>query len=163
MTVDAMQGALFTHRNHYLFADYYLDRRTHERQEWREADAGSAFATMTTLWRRFKPQGDNEAQTEADWIRPVLEALGHHYNVQVGRLATALGYRVILWTDNSGDYNSPGTKVIQHRVLRRTEDGDIILFHDGIEQTLDVLPGLVNALRAKGYRFVTVDEMTNSH
>ena len=44
MTADAMQGALFTHRNHYLFADYYLDRRACERQEWREADAGSAFA-----------------------------------------------------------------------------------------------------------------------
>ena len=93
MTADAMQGALFTHRNHYLFADYYLDRRACERQEWREADAGSAFATVTALWRRFKPQGDNEAQTEADWIRPVLEALGHRYNVQVG-MQTPLGAKV---------------------------------------------------------------------
>ena len=93
MTADAMQGALFTHRNHYLFADYYLDRRSRERQEWREADAGSAFATITALWRRFKPQGDNEAQTEADWIRPVLEALGHRYNVQVG-MQTPLGAKV---------------------------------------------------------------------
>ena len=93
MTVDATQGALFTHRNHYLFADYYLDRRTRDRQEWREADAGSTFAAVTALWRRFKPQGDNEAQTEADWIRPVLEALGHRYNVQVG-MQTPLGVKV---------------------------------------------------------------------
>ena len=93
MTADAMQGALFTHRNHYLFADYYLDRRASERQEWREADAGSTFAAVTKLWRRFKPQGDNEAQTEADWIRPVLEALGHRYNVQVG-MQTPLGAKV---------------------------------------------------------------------
>ena len=55
MTADATQGALFTHRNHYLFADYYLDRRSRERQEWREADAGLAFAAITALWRRFKP------------------------------------------------------------------------------------------------------------
>ena len=33
MTANATQGALFTHRNHYLFADYYLDRRARERQE----------------------------------------------------------------------------------------------------------------------------------
>ena len=48
---------------------------------------------MTALWERFKPQGDSEAQTEADWIRPVLEALGHHYNVQVG-MQTPLGAKV---------------------------------------------------------------------
>jgi hypothetical protein len=93
MTVNATQGALFTHRNHYLFADHYLDRRSRERQEWGEADAGSVFATITARWRRFKPQGDTEAQTEADWIRPVLEALGHRYNVQVG-LQTPLGAKV---------------------------------------------------------------------
>ena len=40
MTADPVQGALFTHRNHYLFSDYYLDRRVAERPEWREADAG---------------------------------------------------------------------------------------------------------------------------
>ncbi len=90
MTVDAMQGALFTHRNHYLFADYYLDRRACERQGWREADARSAFASVVAPWRRFKPQGDNEAQIEADWIRPVLAALGHCYNIQVG-VQTPLG------------------------------------------------------------------------
>jgi hypothetical protein len=93
MTADAVQGALFTHRNHYLFADYYLDRRSRERQEWREVDAGSAFAAVAAIWRKYKPQGDNEAQTEADWIRPVLEALGHRYNVQVG-MQTPLGAKV---------------------------------------------------------------------
>ena len=54
---------------------------------------GLGLATITALWRRFKPQGDNEAQTEADWIRPVLEALGHRYNVQVA-LQTPLGTKV---------------------------------------------------------------------
>ena len=88
---------------------------------------------------------------------------GGHYNVQVGRMATALGYRVILWTGNSGDYDSPGTKVIEKRILRHTEDGDIFLFHDGIDQTLQCLPEIISTLRAKGYRFVTMDEMINYH
>ena len=42
---------------------------------------------------KYKPQNDNEAQTEADWIRPVLAALGHHFNVQVG-MQTPLGAKV---------------------------------------------------------------------
>ena len=93
MTADAMQGVLFTHRNHYLFADYYLDRRVCERREWRDVDAGPAFAALTALWRKYKPQGDNEAQTEADWIRPVLDALGHRYTAQVP-LVTPQGSKV---------------------------------------------------------------------
>ncbi len=93
MPSDPAQGALFTHRNHYLFSGYYLDRRAPERREWREADAAPALAAVTALWERFKPQGDSEAQTEIDWIRPVLEALGHRYNVQVG-MQTPLGAKV---------------------------------------------------------------------
>jgi hypothetical protein len=66
MTPPVEQPSIFTHRNHYLFADYYLDRRVGDQREWQEADAGQVFAAVTQLWRRFKPQGDNEAQTEAD-------------------------------------------------------------------------------------------------
>ena len=35
MTADAAQGVLFTHRNHYLFSDYYLDHRAPLLQAWR--------------------------------------------------------------------------------------------------------------------------------
>lgn len=88
---------------------------------------------------------------------------GGHYNIQVGRMATALGYRVILWTDNSGDYSSPGVKVIERRVIGRARNGGIVLCHDGIEQTLEALPVIVNTLRKRGYHFVTVDEMFSPH
>ena len=93
MPEPTQQSALFTHRNHYLFSDYYLDRRAGGQQEWRDADAGPAYAAIKALWRQFKPQGDNEAQTEADWVRPVLAALGHSFNVQVS-LKTPLGTKM---------------------------------------------------------------------
>lgn len=53
-----------THRNHFLFSDYYLDNRVRERPEWQAADARAAFEAIAVLWRRFTPQQDNEAQTE---------------------------------------------------------------------------------------------------
>ena len=34
-----------------------------------------------------------------------------------------------------------------------------VALHDGIEQTFDVLPEIISTLRARGYTFVTVDEM----
>ncbi len=85
------QTALHTHRNHYLFSDYYMANRLPEQPEWAAAAAG-ALADFTALWRDYSPQADNESQTEADWIRPALRRLGHHFNVQVA-LATPFGTR----------------------------------------------------------------------
>jgi hypothetical protein len=85
------QQALQTHRNHYLFSDYYLANRLHEQPEW-AADVSAALAEFTALWCGYKPQADNESQTEADWIRPVLDKLGHSSNVQVA-LDTPFGTR----------------------------------------------------------------------
>ncbi|HEU4751827.1 MAG TPA: polysaccharide deacetylase family protein [Armatimonadota bacterium] len=84
---------------------------------------------------------------------------GGEYDRQVAEAAGALGYRMVLWTDDPGDYASPGARVIQQRLLRRIGNGGIILVHDGIQQTVDVLPGIIQYLKARGYRFVTVDEM----
>lgn len=67
------QQALQTHRNHYLFSDYYLANRLPEQPEW-TADLSETLADFTALWRSYHPQADNESQTEADWIRTALFA-----------------------------------------------------------------------------------------
>ena len=54
-------------------------------QEWSEADVRAGFEKLAELWEQRKSAliHANEAQTEADWIRPVLRALGHLFAVQV--------------------------------------------------------------------------------
>jgi len=52
-------------------------------------------------------------------------------------------------------------------VVDSVRPGSIVLLHDGDDThqgvdrsaTLDALPGIIEALRAKGYRFVRVDEL----
>lgn len=73
--------------------------------------------------------------------------------------AQALGYTSVFWTDDPGDYASPGADVIEQRLLRSVDNGGIILLHDGIRQTIEILPRLLQTLKARGYDFVTVDEM----
>ena len=85
------QTSLQTHRNHYLFSDYYLANRLREQPEWGR-DVSATLAEFTELWRGYSPQADNESQTEVDWIRQVLARLGHHFNVQVA-LTTPFGTR----------------------------------------------------------------------
>ncbi len=94
-----------THRNHYLFSDYYLTHRAAERQEWIELDARPQMDALRQLWteRRAALVNANEQQTEADWIRPVLSLLGHHFAPQVS-LSTPQGVKTpdyILCPDES--------------------------------------------------------------
>ena len=84
---------------------------------------------------------------------------GGDYNDRVARDAVALGYVIILWTDDPGDYASPGDRIIETRLLDRISNGGIILIHDGVQQTIDVLPQILKYLKAKGYQFVTIDQM----
>jgi peptidoglycan-N-acetylglucosamine deacetylase len=84
---------------------------------------------------------------------------GGDYNRPVAAIAEALGYLTVLWTDDPGDYASPGQRVIETKTLDRVSNGGIILLHDGIQQTIDVLPQIIEYLQHRGYTFVTIDEM----
>ncbi|MGC8832801.1 MAG: polysaccharide deacetylase family protein [Armatimonadota bacterium] len=87
---------------------------------------------------------------------------GGDYNAKIAQISQAMGHTMVLWTDDPGDYANPGEDVILERTLGRVRNGGIILMHDGIQQTIDVLPTIITYLRNKGYRFVTVDEMLES-
>jgi peptidoglycan/xylan/chitin deacetylase (PgdA/CDA1 family) len=84
---------------------------------------------------------------------------GGAYNPQVAQVADSLGYTMVLWTNDPGDYASPGEDVILQRTFSKINNGSIILLHDGIQQTIDVLPTILQYLRDHGYQTVTVDEM----
>lgn len=84
---------------------------------------------------------------------------GGDYDASVVRAAEQVGLTTVLWTDDPGDYASPGDRKIETRVLDRVGNGGIILLHDGIQQTIDVLPQIIERLQMRGYRFVTVAEL----
>jgi len=80
-----------------------------------------------------------------------------------------MGYETILWSLNSKDWVTFHDKQITSYILRNIRPGDIILFHDsgGVfypeggnrKQTVKTISRLVNKLREKGYRFVTISEL----
>ncbi len=84
---------------------------------------------------------------------------GGEYDRDVARAAEALGYTMVLWTDDPGDYSSPGERAILTRTLGKVRNGGIILLHDGIEQTVEALPSMIEYLQKRGYRFVTVGDL----
>jgi peptidoglycan/xylan/chitin deacetylase (PgdA/CDA1 family) len=84
---------------------------------------------------------------------------GGTYDPTVAETSESLGYTTVLWTDDPGDYASPGVQTIVDRTVDKATPGGIILLHDGTEQTLLALPQIIEILRERGYKFITIDQM----
>jgi len=91
------------------------------------------------------------------------------YGATNPRLSRAIekeyGMKVILWSVDPFDWKNPGSKVVSERILSGwkgsggAKPGAIILSHDIHKGTIDAMPATLDALLAKGYKFVTVDEL----
>ena len=80
-----------SHHNQQVFSDYYLDTLLPQRTDWQElaVEAEPVRQELAAIFARYRPS-DKEAQAEHDFIRPVLKALGHTFEVQAS-LATPDG------------------------------------------------------------------------
>jgi peptidoglycan/xylan/chitin deacetylase (PgdA/CDA1 family) len=84
-------------------------------------------------------------------------------------LVNSAGYLPIGWTVDTLGWKGASGGITSERVLQRVLDaltpGEIVLMHVGSHPTdrstldADTLPKLIDALRARGYGFVTLDAM----
>ena len=71
-------------------------------------------------------------------------------------------YNVVMWSDDSVDYRRPSVSRLINNVLREARAGGIVLMHDGggnRSQTVKALPQIIDGLKKRGYRFVTISEL----
>jgi peptidoglycan-N-acetylglucosamine deacetylase len=69
---------------------------------------------------------------------------------------------MILWSVDTADYTLPGTQAIVERALAGAKPGAIILMHDAggnRSETIAALPAIVNGLRKRGLRPVTIPQL----
>ncbi len=95
---------------------------------------------------------------DSNWLRPPYGAMSS----KTWRVARADKTHVVMWDVDSKDWKKPGAKKITNNVVKHTKSGSIILMHDGggdRRQTIKALPGIIKQLKAKGYTFVTVEEL----
>jgi peptidoglycan/xylan/chitin deacetylase (PgdA/CDA1 family) len=83
------------------------------------------------------------------------------YTVATVQVAQSLGYTMVLWNDDPGDWRTskvtPGE--LADHIRRFATAPDIVLLHNGKLATIEMLPALAAAFRSAGYRFVTVGEL----
>lgn len=84
------------------------------------------------------------------------------YGVTNPNLAKAVkrtGMHSIGWSLRSFDTVAKDPKELLERILLKLEGGDIILLHDSVPVTKEILTGLIKGVRQKGYTFARVDKM----
>ncbi len=68
------------------------------------------------------------------------------------------GLEYISWTIRTRDTLTANSAVLARRILNRAASGDIILLHDrlpdGAKAMLEALPGVIDELKRRGFRFV---------
>ncbi|MGP1355998.1 polysaccharide deacetylase family protein [Roseicyclus sp.] len=74
-------------------------------------------------------------------------------------LHQARGIPTVLWSVDPEDWRRPGSTVVTNRILSMSHPGDVVLAHDIHGPTIRAMPGTIEGLRARGFRFVTVSEL----
>lgn len=84
------------------------------------------------------------------------------FNAVTLSLLAPMRMLMVLWTNDTEDYAMPGVHHIVGAALAYLHPGAIILMHDGggdRRQTLAALPIIVQRLRARGYRLISIPQM----
>jgi peptidoglycan-N-acetylglucosamine deacetylase len=69
---------------------------------------------------------------------------------------------MVMWTVDTSDYTRPGVATIVHSAVSGARPGAIILMHDAggdRSETVAALPKIIRALKARGYKLVTVPKL----
>ena len=84
---------------------------------------------------------------------------GGNYNATVLSAVHQLGLVTVFWTANSADYTNLEPRALEGRVLAHLSNGGILLFHQGMNNTIRTLPHMTQILRSRGYAITTVGDV----
>ncbi|HEY6103360.1 MAG TPA: polysaccharide deacetylase family protein [bacterium] len=84
---------------------------------------------------------------------------GGDYNASIIAAARSLGLTTVLWTDDPGDYAHLDPGLVEQRLMSRTHNGGILLLHQGVSDTVHILPPIAALLRREGYHLTKVSDL----
>lgn len=74
------------------------------------------------------------------------------------KAAEEMGYKFVLWSVDTIDWQRPSPNIIVRRVVGKAHNGAIVLMHP-TAPTVEALPEIIKQLKKQGYNFVTVGEL----
>jgi peptidoglycan/xylan/chitin deacetylase (PgdA/CDA1 family) len=136
----------------------------------RMADEGHEVASHTwdhKILTRIEPgqireelQRPNDAIEKLTGHRPTLMRPPQgRTDETVHKISRELGLAEVLWSVTAKDYTTNDSALIEKRVLKQASRDGIILLHDIYPGTVPAVAGIIDALKQRGYVFVTVPQL----
>jgi peptidoglycan/xylan/chitin deacetylase (PgdA/CDA1 family) len=88
------------------------------------------------------------------WLRPPQG----RYDKKVRRIAAKMGYAICYWTIDSRDWTGASVEEMRHTVLNELHPGAVVLFHLHGAHTRELLPSLIDDIRAQGLQLTKPKE-----
>jgi|GEM_PF-1039391 len=135
-----------------------------------EADAGHEIADHTFSHVNLSQVPEEDAETEYLACKNLIHQItgknpefcrppGGRVTQSVMEGASRCGLVTTMWSDDPKDYSNPGTAQIESDLLAHVSNGGILLLHEGVIETMQILPDIVANLRREGYKIVTVGQL----
>ncbi len=109
--------------------------------------------------RDFSAQVDRGREVLTGILGPGEYLLRPPYGLVDAGVRRRAGSAIILWSVDPEDWADKNAQRIAAQVIGEAQDGDVILLHDIYDTSVDAALEIVDALHAKGFLFVTVDEL----
>ena len=133
-------------------------------------NAGHTIANHSDTHKAFSKCSREEIQQEIVNCNKKLESITGNkvtllrapsgdYTDQSLDVAKSLEMQTIQWNVDSLDYTGLSVDEIVQRVVSRIENGSIVLFHNGVENTAEALDVILTQLSTQGYSFVSVEDL----
>ena len=133
-------------------------------------DAGHTIANHSDTHKAFSKCSREEIRKEIVSCNEKLEKIigekitlvrapSGDYTRESLEVAESLGMQTIQWNCDSLDYTKISTDEIVNRVVNSAQNGAIILFHNGVENTAEALDRVLTELEKQGYSFVSVNDL----
>lgn len=91
------------------------------------------------------------------FLRPPGGKIGN----QVIEIAKESGFALLGWSVDPRDWATNRAGAVQSAVVRDIRDGDVVLLHDMSDSSVAAALGIIDALQAKGFVFVTASELAS--
>ena len=131
------------------------------------ASSGSEIAYHSYKHQYFKNQTMSEIKSDLEksnkdlnnLIGETFKMVRPPYGSINDEIKKVLDMPIILWNIDTEDWKNKDSSYLVNYVLENVSPGDIILFHDIHETSVEAIPTLLKELYVKGYQVVTVSEL----
>ncbi|WP_226671077.1 polysaccharide deacetylase family sporulation protein PdaB [Metabacillus litoralis] len=135
-------------------------------------EEGHKIGSMGYNFEDYRDLEPNEVRKDLNMAQEAFTKLGlkditllrppsGRFNKEVLKIAQQQGYTIVHYSIDSEDWTNPGVDVIVKNTTASIKGGDIVLLHasDSAKQTVKAIPEIINELKSKGLKNVTVEDI----